>query len=70
MDEAGEEAFVADGIDEAGDAFGVGVDSPKSGPCEGDGRFCAGNLETMLDVLAEFELAQGRQVIADGDALA
>jgi hypothetical protein len=69
VNETGEETFIAEGIDEAGDAFCVVVDAPES--AEGESGFAvgAGGLETMLDVGPEFPAFEGVDVETDGDAL-
>ena len=70
LDVAGEEAFVAERVDQARDAFGVIEDAPKGGLREMRALLRPGNAEAMLDVLADFVAIQRAQVIADRDALA
>lgn len=70
IDKAGQQRFVANGIHEAGDAFGVIINAPQSGPGEIRRAFRAGNFQPMLDILVHFSPAQWAQMITNGDALA
>ena len=70
LDIACEETFIAKGVDQAWNAFGVTEDAPESRLSEVRALLRAGNAEAMLDVLADFVAIQRTQVIADGDALA
>jgi hypothetical protein len=69
VDETGEETFIAESVDESGNAFGVGIDSPKGSDGEDGFAIGAGDLEAVLDVGPEFPAFEGIDVETDGDPL-
>ena len=70
LGEAGEEELVADGVDQARDALAVIVNPPERRRGEIGRAVGPGNLEPVLDVLADFVAPERIQMVAHGDALA
>lgn len=69
LDKSGQEALVADGIDQPGDALAVAIDPPQGRQSEVWDAFSAGYLQAMLNVLADFQAIERFQVITDRDPL-
>ena len=70
LHEAGEQAFVADGVDQTRHALAVLMNPPERGQGEIRPARRAGYVQTMGDVLADFLKFQRAQMIPHRDALA